>query len=169
MALRNFKLFLSSLFLLTSILTVNSQIMLPVDSVFKGIYDINLNLLPNKKLLSGKKPIILVSLTPCSACVKYFSKDRKHFQFVFVIKNKSLLEVKRLTDYYQLKNKNIYFVTPDDLIFNKNSIITGPTPLGFIVSERKLEYIDYSKLNIITGEFTLPYQKICKAFSQKVN
>lgn len=132
------------------------------DSIFSRLYDGNMEAQKSAKVLKSKKPAILVSTSHCSACVKYFAQSQKNYQFIFVINNRSLLEVKRLLEFYKLKAKDVYFVVPDDIAQKKKIILSGPTPLAFTKNGSNMYFIDYPVLNKITNEFTAPYKEAAR-------
>lgn len=168
MALKRLRLIIISSFLLyiLPISLFSQKLQLNVDSLCKQLLKADLSIVKNAKPFDSKTPVILVSVTPCSACVKYFSAAQKHYRFVFIINNKSLLEINRILTFYRLKSKNVYFIAVDDLLFNKSSIITGPTPIAFVKSENDLKYVDYSELNHITKEFTAPHNLVEKRLKE---
>lgn len=137
------------------------------DSIFSHVYDGNLDAQKSSKVLKSNKPAILVSTSHCSACVKYFAQSQKNYQFIFVINNRSLLEVNRLLEFYKLKAKDVYFVVPDDITQKKKIILSGPTPLAFTKDGSSLYFIDYPVLIKITNEFTAPYKEAARAFQFK--
>lgn len=137
-----------------------------LDSMFTKIYNSNVNLVENKRITKNNKPIILVSTSHCSACVKYFAKSQKHYQFIFIINNKSLLEVNRLLSFYNLKSNRVYFVVPDDIQQKKKIMLSGPTPLAFSKSSGDFHFVDYPVLNKITQEFTAPQSKVAIEFKK---
>ena len=135
---------------------------IPPDSLFSKMFDKEINSISVSKLLSSDKPVILISTSHCSACVKYFANAQKKYQFVFVINNKSLLEINRLVNVYNLHINNVYFVLPENLKYQKNNTLSGPTPLAFIIRGKSLQFIDYSHLNSATKEFTAPHKGVLK-------
>lgn len=164
MALKKLRLNIISGFLLCilPISLFSQKIQLNVDSLSKQVFNADLSIVKSSMPFKSKRPVILISVTPCSACVKYFSATQKHYRFIFIINNKSLLEVNRILAFYHVNRKNVFFITVDDLLFNKKYIITGPTPIAFVKSKSNVKYVDYSELNQITKEFTAPHNLVSK-------
>lgn len=166
MALESLKLLRISIFLLLLAhwRTYAQTERVDFDSVFTKVYDSNIKAVENAKIMKANKPLILVSTSHCSACVNYFAQSQKHYRFIFVINNKSLLEINRLLSFYNLHASQVYFVIPDDIKQKKKIILNGPTPLAFSTSGNALYFIGYPTLNAITNEFTASHKKVAEAF-----
>lgn len=130
------------------------------DSIFTQVVDANLQ--PVKQAASAlqKKPVIIVSTSHCSACVKYFAQAQKNYNFIFLMNYESLLEVERILNFYKLKGKNIYFTTIACVKNKKAMIGSGPTPLAMYYLQNNYHFVDYPSLNKASQEFTLDHNKL---------
>lgn len=171
MALKNLKLLRTNLlFLLLCPWLVYAQAeRVNIDSIFTRIFDNNIRVVENARIIKANKPVILISPTHCSGCVKYFAQSQKNYQFIFVINNKSLLEINRLLSFYKLKPKHVYFVVAEDIKLKKKIILGGPTPLAFSKLGNALYFVDYTILNAITKEFSAPHKQFAKEFRDQVS
>lgn len=166
MALKNLKLLQSSLwviFLLCYNSTFAQNEVVFLDSIFVKIMDSDLKPVATKTINKKNKPIIIVSTSHCSACVKYFAECQKNYQFIFLMNNESLLEVNRITKLYKLKSKEVYFTTQKSIKSKINLIGSGPTPVAINRCHEEMIFINYSILNQTTQEFTLDHTKVKKA------
>lgn len=171
MALKNLKLLRTNvlLLLLCPWFVYSQAERVNIDSMFTRVFDANISVVENSRVIKVNKPLILISTSPCSACVKYFTQSQKNYQFIFVINNKSLLEINRLLSFYKLKPKQVYFVVAEDVKLKKKIILSGPTPLAFSKSGNALYFVDYPNLNTITKEFSAPHKKVAEAFRNQVS
>lgn len=134
------------------------------DSVFGKIFDAELRPFVSKKITRRNKPVIIVSTTHCSGCVKYFAQSAKSYRFVFLMNYESLLEVNRLLGLYGLKPEQAYFTTAAYLNQKSRAISGGPTPVAIYKDRSDYYFLDYPGLSNITAEFTAEHRKVRKVF-----
>lgn len=151
-------------FVLLSALSHSQGERIVFDSVFRKIFDAELKPLVSKKLTDSDKPLIIVSTTHCSGCVKYFAQSAGGYRFVFLMNYESLLEVNRILGLYGLKPEQAYFATAAYLDQKSKAISGGPTPVAIYKSRKDHYFLDYQDLNHITAAFTAEHRKVRKAF-----
>ncbi|MBS1650984.1 MAG: hypothetical protein JSU07_03150 [Bacteroidetes bacterium] len=127
------------------------------DAVITKCFDWNLKPV---NVLKEKKRIIFVSSVNCKACVDYFLRKSNLFTFVFLLPSESLLEIKKLTKQFQLKDDHVFFTTID-YVKNKEFCV-NPTPCFFQICENKSLFYNYNNLSKVTLDFSLPIKKFLK-------
>ena len=134
------------------------------DSIFTRVVDANLQPVKNASAALKQKPVIIVSTSHCSACVKYFAQGQKNYQFIFLMNFESLLEVERILNFYKLKRKDVYFTTIASIKNKKTMISSGPTPLAMYNLQNNYYFVDYPTLNKASQEFTLDHNTLKNFF-----
>jgi hypothetical protein len=132
----------------------------PFDSIFTRIVDAKLQPVKNASAALKQKPVIIVSTSHCSACVKYFAQAPKNYRFIFLMNYESLLEVERILNFYKLNGKNVYFTTIANIKNKKSMISSGPTPLAMYNLQNIYYFVDYPALNKASQEFTLNHNEL---------
>ncbi len=170
MVLKNSRLGLNRTILAVVFCTVtfgmsSQSAILHVDSVFLKVFDAELN--PGnasfEKLFS--KPTVIISNVNCIACTKYFTDEKKRFQFVFILSNESLGEISRIMACHHLSKRDVYFTTCKYIGHLKQALCSGPTPCLIYKNRAAYHFLDYAQLSSVTNEFSL---KI-KPLKQKLN
>lgn len=133
------------------------------DSIFNSIFNTNLDKIQNNFLQSKNKPILIVSSINCIGCVNYFMLKKSKYFFIFIINNKSLLEVNKILALYKLKKEEIYFTTCSNINILKFNFCQKPTPCLLY----KNNFYDYTSLSQISEEFTLKYKLLRKKLNLK--
>ncbi len=170
MALKKSKSLRTSIFLIIfcglQALTIAQGEVITLDSVFTKMFDADLMPVKSASLLKSNKPIIFVSTSHCSGCVKYFAKGQKNYQFIFLMNNQSLVEVERIINFYKLKGKTIYFTTEEYVKNKKNTFCSGPTPIAIYNCNNQTLLLHYASLNSLSHEFTLKHTALIDNFKR---
>ena len=125
------------------------------DSIFLKLLDSELNVksISAKKLF--KKPTVIISSTNCIACTEYFTRHKRKFNYVFVLYNESLAEIKRILDHHSLKKDEALFTTCKYVSTEKDAICKSPTPCMAYLHNKKMKFYTYTELDNVTKEFSL--------------
>jgi hypothetical protein len=116
--------------------------------VFTKVFDFDLKPIEEVDTKILNKPVIFVSSYSCAACVKYFTAYKKaKYNLVFMLNNESLLEVRRVLEFYGTNKKFSYFVTPE--LITKDELLKSATPCLI----NKNYVYDYDVLDSLTKSF----------------
>jgi hypothetical protein len=168
MELKDFRLISALIALLAlSLCRLHSQKVVSYpDSIFMKFFDSELHVkfISAKKLF--KKPTVIISSTNCIACTEYFTRHKQKFNYVFVLGNESLAEIKRILDHHLLKKDEVLFTTCKYVSTEKDAICKSPTPCMVYLHNKKANFYTYSELNNVTKEFSLKISLLRKKLNE---
>lgn len=164
MALKNSKLLpikvvFTFLLLFAQIQTNCGQKLIVPDSIFTKLFDADLREITFKNI-NHKKPIILITPTNCSGCVKYFTKSKNNYSYIFILYSESLLEAEQTKNRFGLGNKNVYFTTNE---YYKCKLINNcekPTPNCIYETQKKVYFLNYKSIDSLSKAFGLNHEKL---------
>lgn len=155
-------LVLISLFLLAPVYVNAQDVKVSFDSTFTRLMDKNL---VEKKMKDYSKPIVFVSDISCLACIKYFTTFKTtKYSVIFILQHESLLDIKRLMSVYEVKTKEVYFITCANIKSDKNEMCKNHSPFMLVKNKGELTTINYWQLDSITNGFSDKKRRFLKAY-----
>lgn len=135
------------------------------DSVFTRLFDADLNVQIISYSTFFSKPTVIISNANCIACTEYFTKEKKKFNFVFILSNESLGEIGRIKAKHKFKKGEVFFTTCKAIHTLKPALCSNPTPCLIYKTASYYYFMDYPHLNSATSGFLLK----TKALKKKLN
>lgn len=147
-------IFLGSLMLLS---VSKAQDTVQLKRVFTRLFDADLKTEGAK--INGK-PIVVVSNTNCRACVEYFTRTPDDYQFIFLLFNESLIEIKHLLATYNLKPEHLLFSACEYVSEQKHNLCNEPSPCLLKPCDKSFVFYNYKSTSKLTSGFTLKSPKL---------
>lgn len=130
------------------------------DSVFVKLFDADLKEQAMSYSKFFAKPTVIISPVNCVACTEYFTKAKKNFNFVFVLSDESLGEIKGILAHYGLKKGEVFFTTCKNLIKVNQPLCSNQTPCMVYKKKKLLYFLNYNELNKETNKFSAEIKKL---------
>lgn len=118
-----------------------------------SIFTTNLVPVSFDSLINTNQILIVINRFACQGCVEYLIKNKIGTNFLFVIEDKSRIEMIRVISTYNLKDCNIFYAPRTD--YYQSFQMDARSPI-LIYSKGNLKTIlDYDQLYTISNGFTL--------------
>lgn len=136
------------------------------DSILTKVMNSNFSQVSISDIFKKNKNLVIISNDNCTGCAKYFTKEKKQFNFIFILFGESLLEARRLQRVHGLLAEQCFFTTCEMIKDKKKELCQEPTPCLIKLSGSNFLFYDYPQLSQFTVDFGLSSAALAKKLKE---